>query len=317
MSNELSRTLALAKQAYGDLLQVTSLDALRRREFGAGPKRDRVEELLSKLNSAINGVERFFDQYVTASAEPPALSISAAHRSFYNDVLRPHGKELQRAYFEISGLDMFVDLLDSPDDGRPTPRMLNAISWALERWSGMLDEDEAFDWRARGFDIEGAEAIVAAPWFQPDAWAQNFQLLQPVLLDRPTYVLRDHVRYRLTEIYRAFAYGLWMAAIALSRSLVEFSLKANAPRFEISVTVPGVGGRPEDKSLKQLGEDFSRAVPDIAVAIERVREAGNRILHPKKHYVVSHPKVMRSEALECVQAAQQIVEALYSELSSE
>ena len=73
------------------------------------------------------------------------------------------------------------------------------------------------------------------------------------------------------------------------------------------------GGRPEDKSLKQLGEDIAAQVQGLAAPIETVRETGNRILHPKKHDVIAHPKVMRAEALECVLAARLIVETLYSD----
>jgi hypothetical protein len=126
--------------------------------------------------------------------------------------------------------------------------------------------------------------------------------------------MRDHVRYRLLEIYRAFTFGLWMSAIALSRSLVEFSLRTNAPRYNVSITKDGLDGRPEDKSLKRLGEDFAIHLPELSKPIEIVRDTGNRILHPKKHDVIAHPKVMRSEALECIRAARQVVEAVYSEL---
>ena len=192
--------------------------------------------------------------------------------------------------------------------------MLNAMSWALERWNDMLEEDESLDWHDRGFNINGAKELVGMPWFQPDDWSQNLKLLHPILVDRPQQVMRDHVRYRLTEIYRAFAYGLWMAAVALSRSLVEYSLKANATRLGISTTFVGLGGRPEDKSLKQLGEEVAAVLPALGAPIETVRDTGNRILHPKKHDVIAHPKVMRSEALDCIRAPRVIVETLYSEV---
>jgi hypothetical protein len=43
---------------------------------------------------------------------------------------------------------------------------------------------------------------------------------------------------------------------ALSRSLVEFSLRANAPRFGVSTTTLVTGsGRQEEKSLKQLADE--------------------------------------------------------------
>lgn len=315
MSDALNLTLALAKQAYEELLRLTPLDALERNDFGSGPKRERVAELLKKLNATINTVQHALGEHVAASPEPPVITLPAAHRTFYNEVLLPKGKGLQRAYLEISGLNMLVGLLDDPTDEKPKPLMLDAISWALERWNNMLDDDEQFEWYERGFNIEGAQDLVAMPWFQPDDWSQNLKLLQPVLVDRSPQVMRDHVRYRLTEIYRAFAYGLWMAAIALSRSLVEFSLKANAPRLGISITYQGAGGRTEDKSLKQLGENIAAQVQALAAAIDTVRETGNRILHPKKHDVIAHPKVMRTEALECVRAARLIVETLYSDSS--
>src|SRR6266568_3541238 len=153
---------------------------------------------------------------------------------------------------------------EDPTNEKPKPLILNAISWGLERWNDTLDEDESFEWYERGFNIDGAQDLVGMPWFQPDEWAQNLKFLQPVLVDRSPQVMRDHVRYRLTEIYRAFSYGLWMATVALSRSLVEFSLKANAKRLGISITYPGAGGRPEDKSLKQLGEEVAKVLPAFA-----------------------------------------------------
>ena len=317
MSIDLNLALALAKQVYDELIGITPLAELERGEFGTGSKRARVEELLTKLNAKINAVQRMLSEQVTASSAPPVITLPAAHRVFYTDVLQPQGKGLQRAYYEISGLSMLVDLLDDPTDDKAKPLRLDAISWALERWNDMLDEDEQFEWYDRGFDIDGAQAIVAMPWFQPDEWSQNLKLLQPVLVDRPPQEMRDHVRYRLTEIYRAFAFGLWMASIALSRSLVEFSLKANAPRLGISITYLGTAGRLEDKSLKQLGEEVAAQVPSLAVSIETVRETGNRILHPKKRDVIAHPKVMRDEALDCVRASRLIVESLYSEGSVE
>jgi hypothetical protein len=313
MSDALNLTLALAKQAYEDLLRLTPLDALDQNDFGSGPKRERVAELLKKLNAAINAVQRTLGEHVAAAHEPPVITLPTAHREFYNEVLLPKGKFLQRAYLEISGLNMLVGLLDDPTDEKPEPLMLDAISWALERWNDALDEDEQCEWYERGFNIEGAQDLVAMQWFQPDDWSRNLRLLQPVLVDRSSQVMRDHVRYRLTEIYRAFAYGLWMAAIALSRSLVEFSLKANATRLGISITYQGPGGRLEDKSLKQIGEDVAAQVQGLSAAMDTVRETGNRILHPKKHDVIAHPKVMRAEALECVRAARLIVETLYSD----
>lgn len=314
MTDHLNIACALAKQTYEELIRLASLADLEQFAFGSGPRRERVAELLKKLNANISSIQRILSKHVTNSSEAPILSIPPPHRAFYNEIIVPHGKTLQRAYFGIAGLDLLICLLDEPVDERPSFLLLEAINWGLERWVDMLDEDESTDWYERGFDIKGALELVNMPWFQPDEWSRNLKYLQPVLVDRSPQIMRDHVHYRLTEIYRAFAYGLWMAAIALSRSLVEFSLKANAARLGISQTLIGSGGRREDKSLKQLGEEVARLIPALAVPIETVRDTGNRILHPKKQDVISHPKVMRAEALDCIRAAKLIVETLYSEL---
>jgi hypothetical protein len=316
MNDHLNIALALAKQEYEEVTGLTSLDALERNEFGSGPKRERIEELLKRLNGRIESVQRTLSEQVSESSGAPILSVPSSHRTFYNDVVVPHGKLLQRAYYEISGNSLLGELalLDDATVEKPRPRMFEAMSFALERWDNMLDEDESFDWYDRGFNIHGAQEIVGMPWFQPDEWSQNLSVLHPVLVDRTTQAMRDHVRYRLTEIYRAFTFGLWMAAIALSRSLVEFSIKANAPRLGISATFIGEGGRKEDKSLKALGRDVASVLPSLEGSLETVRDTGNRILHPKKHDVIAHPKVMRAEALDCIRAARVIVETLYSEI---
>ena len=314
MPDDLNPAIALATQSLDELLKHISLEDLARLHFGPEPKRARIAELLKKLNSHVNTIKRALSAAVSDGTGPPILTLPSAHRNYWNERLAPNATTLQRAYFEISGLGVLAELLDYPSaHDKPRTTMLRAVSWGLERWCDMLDEDELFEWLDRGFDIEGAQEISAMPWFAPDEWSQNQRMLEPVLVDRPTTVMRDHVRYRLLEIYRAFTFGLWMSAIALSRSLVEFSLRTNAPRFNVSITRDGQNGRPEEKSLKRLGEDIAVHVPEVARPVEIVRETGNRILHPKKHDVIAHPKVMRSEALGCIRAARQVVEAVYSE----
>ena len=51
MPDDLNPALALAKQSLDALLGITTLDELSRNEFGDGPKRDRIAELLKKLTT--------------------------------------------------------------------------------------------------------------------------------------------------------------------------------------------------------------------------------------------------------------------------
>ncbi|WP_372824993.1 hypothetical protein [Polaromonas sp.] len=319
MSDQLNVTLALAKQAFDELLALTTFDELDHFQFATGPKLDRIVELLNKLNRQINDVDRTLSELVSDLADPPLLSVPPAHRNNYYEIVVEHGPAIQRAHLKAAGLGEFLDILETTDDANPKPYRLQALAFALERWRDSRDNEEGefewmHEWYERGFNIDGAIQVVQTPWFQPDRWAQNLRLLRPVLIDRRTDSLRDLARHRLTEVYRAFTFGLWLAAIALSRSLVEYAMKANASRLGIELVSVTTEGRREDKSLWDLQQEVSVVLPSLSSSMETVRFTGNRILHPSKHDVMSHPVVLRSEALSCVLATKQIVEALYSQL---
>ena len=305
--------LAFAKQFYEELIHLVPLAELERHEFGSGTKRERVEELLKNFSACFDYIQLFFSKSVSAS-EPPIVHIPQAHRAFYNDIIVPHGKNLQHAYHKITDVGALIDFWDEISEHS---HFREAMSYALEQAEVKWERMEV-DWQGHKLDlqidIKGARAIVGKAWFQPDVWSQNEKLLHPIVVDRPPQVMRDHVRYRLIEINRAFTYGLWMATASLCRSLVEFTLKANALRLNITLTYEEVNGRREDKSLKRLGDEVASTFQELEAPIEKVRETGNRILHPSKHDVISHPKVMRAEALECIQATRLIVETLYSEI---
>jgi len=235
MAAELNGSIAVAKQAYDELMGLTTMHDLGAQRFGTGPKRDRVESLLETLNTHVGAIQLALSQQVAESGEAPIISIPVSHRAFYNDVVRPHGTSLQKAFIHICGLGMLAGIFDDRDGGKTRAARLDAMRVGLQRWMDGLGDDELFDLSDRGLNLEGALEILDMPWFEPDQWARNFAQLQPVLLDRRPEVMNEHVRHRLMEIYRAFAFGLWMSAIALSRSLVEFSIKQNAGRLGIEV----------------------------------------------------------------------------------
>jgi len=316
--DKINITLALAKQSYDELAKLASIDDIEKYEFGSGKKRDHIEGLLKGFSNYYDSIKIFLSKHVSDTEGAPILSLSQDHRSFYNEIVIPHGDLLQRAYYEIANIGFLIDFWDEATDRNRKPNHFrrNAISWALERWSDTMDEDDEVSWYDRGFNILGASELVGMPWFQPDEWSRNLKYLQPVLVDRQSNVMQIHVRQRLTEIYRAFTFGLWMSAVALSRSLIEYSLKQNAARFNISSTYQGGDGGKEDKSLARLGNDVAEVLPALKESIEKIREAGNRILHPRKHDVIALPMVMRSEALDCIIATKLIVETLYSEVPS-
>jgi hypothetical protein len=316
MIEDLNRALALASQAHSRLLGLVSDDELADFSTGKEAPSHEVTELLRQLNALIAEVSRLLGSVVADGGSSLILQIPQAHRTFWTDTLSRQASKLQRAYLHAAGLGIMADIVDFPSaDTQPRLSKHNAMNWGLQRWYDNSTDEELSEWEDRGFDIQGALELTSQPWFKPDHWSLNLHLLSPVVVDRPTSVLRDHVRYRLVEIYRAFSFELWMSAIALSRSLVDFSLRSNAPRFDLITTITSSQGEELDKSLKQLAADYSARLPNLEQPLQLVRDTGNRILHPKKRDVIAHPKVMKSEALDCIKAARLIVEVVYSEVS--
>ena len=311
MNDTLNATLAVARQQYEELTRLVPVHDLRELRLGEGAKRKRVEALLESLNKALSTIER----ELRAETEVPVTQLGSSHIKFFREHLEPNVPILRRAHWECIGLRELFEELDEYQPQHPTQSIKEAIAWGLERWRDMLDDDELDDWLSRGFAIDSAIETVELPWFEPDRWRENMRLLRPVLLDRPPEHVRDHVRYRLTEIYRAFTFGLWMSSVALCRSLLEYSLKETAQKCGIERTKLGYRNEPEDKSMKELCDDFSSQFPPLATALEQVRNAGNRIMHARKHDVVAYPKVLREEALESIRSMRQSLETIYARAS--
>lgn len=311
MNDALNATLAVARQQYEELTRLVSVGELRELQLGEGAKRKRIEVLLEALNKALTTIER----ELKAETEVPVAQLGASHIKFFREHLEPSAAVLRRAHWECVGIRELFEELDEYEPQHPSQSAKSAIGWSLERWRDMLDEEELDDWLSRGFAIDSAIEAVELPWFEPDRWLENMRLLRPVLLDRPPQHVRDHVRYRLTEIYRAFTFGLWMSSVALCRSLLEYSLKETAQKCGIERTKPGYRGEPEDKSMKELCDDFSVKFPALAAALEQVRSAGNRIMHAKKHDVIAYPKVLREEALASIHSMRQSLETIYARAS--
>jgi hypothetical protein len=114
-------------------------------------------------------------------------------------------------------------------------------------------------------------------------------------------------------MHRAFVYGAWMATIALSRAVVEFSLIERAPNIGYRASQKSRDGTEEYLSLNKLIANAIEARPALEDDLEQLRNAGNRVLHPKrKQNVIASPKVLRQEAFSCVQSATRVLEDLYS-----
>ena len=229
-STILNESLAIAKQYLEELLRLADLDDLAAGKYPPEPAKSRINYLLRRLSSIIATTEKVMSLAVSNVGEPPVVTVSTGNLTFYRSQLEPNIKRIRRAFLDSEGFEGLADLLDSVSSTERTGRPIaSAVSWGMERWIDMVSEDEKQEWIERGFDLDGAFDLVSEPWFVPDAWRENAQLLHPVLVDRPPARIRSHILHRLAEIYGSFIFGFWMASIALSRSAIEFAARDRAP----------------------------------------------------------------------------------------
>lgn len=273
-----------------------------------------MEGFLRKLNSLLTAIERGLSTQLDGEDEMPLVELTSGLRDFYTKTLEPNAPKIRDAYWDIAGFKELNDMLkgiEIPKTGTP---IAEAVAWAVERWVSGLDEGELEEWLDRGFDLDGATEILNKRFFAPDQWLGNLRLLRPVLIDQPRARIPTHVKHRLREIYRAFTFGLWMSAIALSRSVTEYAIINNASRLRIEVTRERKG-KLEFKPFGQLIAEVASVRPQLRIALEIVKDTGDRILHPKKKRdvdIISIPKVMRDEALACITQSRIVIESLYA-----
>lgn len=297
---------------------ISTIDHLSNRKYGHGPKRQRIQELVTILFGLLTEIEHELSAYLNKADDAPIMQISLDLRDFYTNVLEPNGNKLRNIFLDITGLRESLGVSDWQELrtalNPPQKSIANAVSWALERWWTMLEEGEQEDWLERGFNVKDALDIVDKGFFAPDSWLENQRLLRPVLLDRPLNTVPQHVQGRFREIYHSFTYGLWMSAICLSRSVSEFAIIDNGPRLGLDITSIW-NGKKTFKSFEGLIDEVSQKYPVLRPRLEKVRKTGNRILHPKRKNdveIISFPKVERDEALKCIKSTRFVVERLYS-----
>lgn len=104
----------------------------------------------------------------------------------------------------------------------------------------------------------------------------------------------------------------YLAAIALSRAVLERSLIECSTKIGIDVSAHDPRHPRRTKRLEELIEDASERLPHLRVQMESIRETGNKVLHPKSNDdPAPFPLALRNLALESIQAIRLVVEELY------
>jgi hypothetical protein len=241
-----------------------------------------------------------------AALDSAAQGIAKKAREFYRTALLPNRERLET---------LLVDLLDLPDIDidlkqlRPEPErapVWNILVSGLDFWN----QDESGEFSPE--DLEAADHLLFSSFFRPDEWLRSSQELQPILGEDAERRIPSNVRVRLKELYRSFAFGNHLSAIALARAILEYAIvdRSNALGIDPFTHDPRYPGRV--RRLRELVEDASEKVPDLRSGMESILDAGNQTLHPrKKDNLVRLPTALRALALSSIQAVRAVVERLY------
>ena len=193
-----------------------------------------------------------------------------------------------------------------------------------------MDEHHA-QLEKEGVKVERLGQLLTRPYFDPGAWGKNERALFPIVTKRDIGKIPMHILERLTEVYRSFVFGNWIAAVALSRCLLEYAIVEQGDVLGIDVyetrkkkwvrrfvdfikrVALGEVSTDEKKRVRRLVDlikDVKKTRPKLAPRMNQIRNAGNRVMHPpKKNEERKLPG--EDDAKKCYDNIREIITVLY------
>lgn len=154
--------------------------------------------------------------------------------------------------------------------------------------------------------------FIGTEFFRPEDWKANREALKPLLLRQPQYI-SPVLRGYLSELAHAFVLGHWASVQALSRALLEQSIKLNCKRLAIDLNYTD---STKKKSLEVLTNEFAEYFPEIKDRMHTVRDYGNKILHTdplkseSEQAQAARRLWMREDAVRSLESLYAVLEAL-------
>jgi len=163
----------------------------------------------------------------------------------------------------------------------------------------LIFRDNWLDLAADGFDddmvkmfegmADGCEQMVNKSYFDPASWAENEADLFPIFVTDEMNKIPTPVQKRIEEIHLSFIFCNWMAAIALSRCLLEYALihKKSLLEKRLNRTVDVRANNMRAKPIRELVLIASEAFPELEESMGVVVEYGNNVMHPFRRILPS------------------------------
>jgi|GEM_PF-1996044 len=233
-------------------------------------------------------------------------NIAPRSLEFYREKLSPNKERYERLLLELLDLpEVEIDPKEFPPEYENNP-VWNILVSGLDYWE--MDESGTFSEDA----LNATNRFLYSSFFRPDEWLRNADSLEPVLGKAAENKIPGNIRIRLKELYRSFILGNYLAAIALARAILEYSLVDRSTNIGINAYSEDPRHPNRTRRLRSLVDDVSERRPELQEDMEAILDAGNRTLHPKKKDKLAFlPKALHDLAIRSTISARRVVEKLY------
>ena len=238
---------------------------------------------------------------VNRRADPSLLA-------YYRQKIVPDVNDISTTFETLypSGFALF-QLLNDPS-GRRTAlgHVYRTFEAAIEKMDTLVEDWPEYH---EHFLVDSAWEILTSRLihFEPDQWIERTRQLRSVLTRRAD-LLPAQIRLRLVEVYRSYVFGNWLSVIALSRSVLEYSILDNCSRMKIDP----MRSKDTQKRLVVLINEVAEQLPQLEQPMKYLRTQGNEAVHPKETEDSKQGSDSQQEvAKKCVEYLTAIVEELY------
>lgn len=264
------------------------------------------QEIVTAIHRLLLASRRIDGVLKAASLNGLPQPVNTELLRFYREELIPDKTRLQNFFLEWIGLPNIEIDLSKVEPKREEAPIWHILVSGLDYWK--LDESGEF----AAEDLDAAERLLFSSFFEPDQWMRNSEELHPVAGERADLVLPSNIRVRVRELYRSFILGNFLAAIALTRAMLEYAVVEHASRHGINAFFIDQNGRRRTRRLRDLVNELSENIPNLKSPMETIIESGNRTLHPElQDRLVIAPDRLHDVALESINAIRAVVEHLY------
>jgi hypothetical protein len=305
--------LALAKQAFDELLTLCAPEEVRQWQPSAGQRAAFIRLAEKSLRGYVDLRTRERHELL-AEARMHSM-VPETLLTFAREQIGPRADAIRGA---LNHLDperaFFYDLLYGESASGTSTRVLRTFEEGIEQIYHLLERNPEWEYD-HPFSPDEAYSLLTSKLigFEPDAWLGRASELESVRTHRRNFDLPMQVRLRLEELCRAYVFGLWLSVSGLARAILEYSIIDNLAKLHIERTwPPDRKGTRKEKRLADLIDEVAEALPDLKTPMMLLRDRGNEYLHPRKSRISKESLLQRKESAKAVVAALvSVIEAIY------